>query len=277
MRCIQVLFAALVFTLVCLVVGAHARENNTQFSRTLPPLYSFREVELKGSYYSIGTFLKIKNAYDLKSRSSKFKSLVLLVKKKNKSYYRVIVGPISNKNKQKIRGSLIKSKFADVWLIKVKGLSKVVFKKTEANHLTKIKVKPKIKRKPNISLGLNTDKVLLKKTSDISESYLGNTLKDCKACPEQVILPAGTFMMGEANGGISDDAKVIGVTIPKSFSISRFEITFSLWDACLADGGCLGYRPPDEGWGRGARPVVNVNRADILSYTKWLSKKTSLS
>mgnify|MGYP001217649887 CR=1 FL=1 len=275
MRCIQVLFAALVFILICLVAGAHARENNTQFSNTLPPLYSFREVVLNGSYYSIGTFLKIKNAYDLKSRSSKFKSSVLLVKKKNKSYYRVIVGPISNKNKQKIRGSLIKSKFADVWLIKVKGLSKVVFKKTEANHLTKIKVKPKIKRKPNISLGLKTDKVLLEKISDISESYFGITLKDCKVCPEQVILPAGIFMMGEANGGISDDAKVIGVTIPKPFSISRFEITFSLWDACLADGGCLGYRPPDEGWGRGARPVVNVNRADILSYTSWLSKKTS--
>jgi formylglycine-generating enzyme required for sulfatase activity len=275
MRCIQVLFSALVFTLVCLVVGAHARENKTQFSSTLPPLYFFREVVLNGSYYSIGTFLKIKNAYDLKSRSSKFKPLVLLVRKKNKSYYRVIVGPITNKNKQRIRGSLIKSNFADVWLIRANGSSKVVFKKTEANQLKAIKLKPKIKKKTNISLGLKTDKVALEKTSDISESYFGDSLKDCKVCPEQVILPAGRFVMGEANGGISEDANAIGVTIPKPFSISRFEITFALWDACLADGGCSGYRPPDEGWGRGTRPVVNVNRADILSYTSWLSKKTS--
>jgi formylglycine-generating enzyme required for sulfatase activity len=199
------------------------------------------------------------------------------VEKRNKFYYRVIIGPIKTNNKRKIKKSLINSNFNDVWMIQVTGPTKVVFNKADYENLKKLKVKPKIKVTTKISLNFKNNNFSLKKNTTTSGYYPGNTLLDCEMCPEQVILPAGDFIMGVANGGISEDANAIGVTIPRPFSMSRFEITFALWDACLAGGGCSGYRPSDEGWGRGKRPVVNVNRVDILSYISWLSKKTSKS
>ena len=42
-------------------------------------------------------------------------------------------------------------------------------------------------------------------------------------------------------------------------------------DACVTAGGCNGYKPPDQGWGRGSRPVVNVSWKDAKAYVSWLS------
>ena len=39
-------------------------------------------------------------------------------------------------------------------------------------------------------------------------------------------------------------------------------------------GGCNGYRPFDEGWGRGRRPVIHVNWNDAQTYLAWISLKT---
>ena len=46
------------------------------------------------------------------------------------------------------------------------------------------------------------------------------------------------------------------------------------WDACVSAGGCYGYEPDDEGWGRGRRPVVNVSLGDVWGYVEWLSGHT---
>src|SRR5262249_50301887 len=56
----------------------------------------------------------------------------------------------------------------------------------------------------------------------------------------------------------------------------RFAVTFAEWDECMADGGCDGYRPGDEGWGRADRPVINVGWNDAKVYVNWLSKKTGI-
>ena len=45
-------------------------------------------------------------------------------------------------------------------------------------------------------------------------------------------------------------------------------------DACFTAGGCNGYKPPDQGWGRGSRPVVNVSWKDAKAYVSWLSQYT---
>jgi formylglycine-generating enzyme required for sulfatase activity len=39
-------------------------------------------------------------------------------------------------------------------------------------------------------------------------------------------------------------------------------------------GGCRGYRPDDEHWGRGVSPVMNISWEDANFYTEWLSRKT---
>jgi formylglycine-generating enzyme required for sulfatase activity len=65
------------------------------------------------------------------------------------------------------------------------------------------------------------------------------------------------------------------VEIARPFAVGKFAVTFDQWDACVADGGCNGYRPIDEkGWGRGNRPVINVNWDDANAYAEWLSQKT---
>jgi formylglycine-generating enzyme required for sulfatase activity len=64
------------------------------------------------------------------------------------------------------------------------------------------------------------------------------------------------------------------VVLGRAFAIGRYEVTFAEWDACVAGGGCRGFRPDDHGWGRGNRPVIGVSWEDAVSYAAWLSEKT---
>lgn len=64
------------------------------------------------------------------------------------------------------------------------------------------------------------------------------------------------------------------VRIGYRFAVGRYSVTFAEWDACVADGGCRGYRPDDAGWGRGRRPVINVNWTDARAYVDWLRERT---
>jgi formylglycine-generating enzyme required for sulfatase activity len=105
----------------------------------------------------------------------------------------------------------------------------------------------------------------------------GNSFKDCPECPEMVIVPAGSLMMGSPENEPEhqgDEEPQHNVTLAKPFAVGRFAVTFAEWDACADDGGCGGYKPRDEGWGRADRPVINVNWDDAQAYAKWLSKIT---
>ena len=91
---------------------------------------------------------------------------------------------------------------------------------------------------------------------------------------EMVLIPGGSFQMGDLSGEGDDDEKPVHrVTVP-AFRLGKHEVTFAQWDACVADGGCWGYRPDDEGWGRGNRPVMNVSWDDAQSFIRWLNGKT---
>lgn len=101
----------------------------------------------------------------------------------------------------------------------------------------------------------------------------GQTIRDCAECPEMVVIPAGTFVMGSPAseaGRASNEGPQRTVRIG-SIAVSRFEITFAQWDACVAVGGCGGYRPVDQGWGRGNQPVINVSWNDVQSYVTWIN------
>ena len=105
----------------------------------------------------------------------------------------------------------------------------------------------------------------------------GKVFRDCPECPEMVVVPAGSFMMGSPaheEGRAQDEGPVHRVTIGEPFAVGVYEVTFEEWDACVSGGGCNRYRPDDEGWGRGRRPVVNVSWEDAKSYVDWLSMKT---
>jgi formylglycine-generating enzyme required for sulfatase activity len=97
--------------------------------------------------------------------------------------------------------------------------------------------------------------------------------KDCAGCPQMVVIPAGEFTMGSPPSEQQAEAQH-RVTIATPFAVSKFEITFHEWDACVKDGGCGGYRPDDQGWGRGQRPVINLSWENCKDYVSWLSRRT---
>ena len=59
--------------------------------------------------------------------------------------------------------------------------------------------------------------------------------------PALVEVPAGTFMMGSERDEVSKPVRRVAFAAP--FHLGRTEVTFAEWDACVADGGCNGYRP----------------------------------
>lgn len=94
--------------------------------------------------------------------------------------------------------------------------------------------------------------------------------------PVMVGIPADSFLMGCVSGRDCDQTveQIRNVTISQPFALSKHEVTFSQWEACVLMGGCNDYRPKDEGWGRGDRPVINVSWQDTQSYVAWLSWET---
>jgi formylglycine-generating enzyme required for sulfatase activity len=108
----------------------------------------------------------------------------------------------------------------------------------------------------------------------------GQAFRDCPECPELVVVPAGSFVMGSP-AGEADRSPFEGpqraVTFARPFAVGRTEVTFAEWDACRAAGGCGGHRPDDMGWGRDRRPVMNVSFDDAKRYLEWLRLRTGKS
>jgi formylglycine-generating enzyme required for sulfatase activity len=105
-----------------------------------------------------------------------------------------------------------------------------------------------------------------------------NDGRECPFCPEMVVVPPGSFMMGSPEsdaGRYPSQVPQRKVTIAKPFAVGKFEVIFGEWDACADDSGCVSNRrPADQGWGRGRRPVINVSWEDAKEYVDWLSRKT---
>ena len=103
------------------------------------------------------------------------------------------------------------------------------------------------------------------------------SFKECDACPEMVVVPKGSFMMGtpktEVDRAARGEDPIHRVTFAKPFAVGRFTISFDEWDACLADGGCGGNKGEDKGFGRGRMPAQGIKFEAAKSYLAWLSKK----
>ncbi len=117
-------------------------------------------------------------------------------------------------------------------------------------------------------------------------------------CPEMIVIPPGSFVMGSTQAeqsrfdavpkrtndndlqnheasALSNEGPQHKVVIAKSFAVSKFDVTFAEWDACSSVGGCR--QKNDSGMGRGTKPVITVSWDDAQQYVAWLSKMTGRS
>ena len=107
-----------------------------------------------------------------------------------------------------------------------------------------------------------------------------DALKSGGEGPEMVVLPTGSFRMGDygwsATPGITvtrtSEEPVRTVTISRPIAMGRYEVTFAEYDRfARATGRDL---PKDRFWGRSNRPVIYVSQKDAQAYAVWLSKET---
>lgn len=104
----------------------------------------------------------------------------------------------------------------------------------------------------------------------------GDSFRECaKDCPEMVVVPAGEFMMGSAaneRDHYGNEDPLHRVTMTRPLAVSKFEVTFEQWDACVAIGACA--HVPDSNMGRGTQPVINVSWNNVQQYVVWISTMT---
>ncbi len=92
---------------------------------------------------------------------------------------------------------------------------------------------------------------------------------------EMVRVNRGTFQMGEWGEDIPSSRPVHQVTFTYDYWIGKYEVTFDQYDAFSDD--TASYKPSDENWGRGDRPVIRVNWWDAIAYCNWLSERNGLA
>jgi formylglycine-generating enzyme required for sulfatase activity len=117
-------------------------------------------------------------------------------------------------------------------------------------------------------------------------------------CPEMIMIPSGSFVMGstqaeqdrfdsvprgtDANdfqnheeGGLNNEGPQHKVVVAQSFAVSKFDVTFAEWDVCVSVGGCR--QKNDARMGRGTKPAINISWENAQQYVAWLSAMTGRS
>ena len=90
--------------------------------------------------------------------------------------------------------------------------------------------------------------------------------------PNFVHVPGGSFTMGSppAEAGRYSNEVQHRVSLT-GFEMDKYDVTFEEYDAYCAATGME--KPSDNGWGRGTRPVVNVDWHDAVAYCNWRSRQ----
>jgi formylglycine-generating enzyme required for sulfatase activity len=121
-----------------------------------------------------------------------------------------------------------------------------------------------------------------------------DAFRECESCPEMVIVPAGSFMMGSPPGEprrSDDEGPQRRVTFAHQFSVGRFPVTVDQFRAfvndtrhvpaanCWTRAGRETVRQARESWTdpgfrqAGRNPVVCISWSDANAYAAWLSQK----
>lgn len=100
------------------------------------------------------------------------------------------------------------------------------------------------------------------------------TISPTNPPPNMVYVAGGTFQMGDTFGdGYPAEKRVHKVTLG-SYYFNRYEVTFEEYDAfCTATNHA---KPDDQKWGRGKRPVMNIDWYDAIAYCNWKSQQEGL-
>ena len=117
----------------------------------------------------------------------------------------------------------------------------------------------------------------------------GTKFRDCPECPELVVVPSGSFMMGSPEH--EDEGPVHRVTIGRPFAVGVYEVTRGEYGRFVSETGhstgdsCRTYEDGEwkertgRHWKRpgysqtGSHPVVCVSWDDAKAYVRWLSGK----
>ncbi|GAB2175700.1 hypothetical protein DLREEDagr8_12580 [Dongia sp. agr-C8] len=127
-----------------------------------------------------------------------------------------------------------------------------------------------------------------------SSAKPGQVIRDCADCPEMVVVPSGTFVMGAANGETgtyTNESPQRQVAI-RAFAVAKYEVTIGDYAAFLQQSGydngagCyidtinvapgVNFRNPGfSGYAPGSRDAaVCIDWNAAQAYAAWLSKKT---
>ena len=125
----------------------------------------------------------------------------------------------------------------------------------------------------------------------------GQSFRDCSTCPEMVVIPAGSFMIGapaDESGRYDEEGPQKKVDI-RRFAAGKFDITIAQWAAFVSatnritSGGCAwSGLPSDKKWDLDSlaswnhigfpqdstHPVICISWEDANDYVQWLSRKT---
>ena len=105
----------------------------------------------------------------------------------------------------------------------------------------------------------------------------GQTFNECaKDCPDMMVVPAGRFLMGSADGkGSEDERPVHNVSLEKPFAVAKYETTVGEWNVCVSLGSCSSV--PESRTMDLRRPITNVTWGEAKQYVAWLSRMTGKS
>jgi formylglycine-generating enzyme required for sulfatase activity len=109
-----------------------------------------------------------------------------------------------------------------------------------------------------------------------------DVVRECEQCPDLIVVPAGSFMMGASDPSqMATAAPRHLVTLSRPLGVGRFHVTVAQFTAFVTETGYqAGSCSSADSWRNPGfpqstnHPVVCVSRDDAMAYIAWLSRKT---